>query len=290
MYYSIWERGTAGLKEYTNQILVTDKIFITPEFKRKKKAYKWYFIISVFLVVYLFSYYIYAEYDKNKSEEVSQTLLADINFDSQEDPPSTIKTKDNVIIVILEDTPQEVEKQININDLPNTDFDYEETSEIYVGNRGQDYSTVYTASDGTEYKTAGIIDIPKIDVHYPIIEPLDKNLADYTAVLKISPCRYYGPEPNEVGNYCIVGHNYRNTKFFSKVPDNIEIGDVVQITDAKGRMVTYRVYDRYIVNPDNKECTSQATNGKREVTIITCTNDSKQRVIVKCVEERYYNV
>ena len=29
-----------------NQILVTEKLYITPELKRKKKIYKFYFIIS----------------------------------------------------------------------------------------------------------------------------------------------------------------------------------------------------------------------------------------------------
>ena len=31
-----------------NQILVTKKLYITPELKKKKKAYKVYFILSVF--------------------------------------------------------------------------------------------------------------------------------------------------------------------------------------------------------------------------------------------------
>ena len=128
------------------------------------------------------------------------------------------------------------------------------------------------------------IDIPKIDVHYPIIAPLDKELLDYTAILKIAPCRYYGPEPNEVGNYCIVGHNYRNEKFFSKVP-TLENGDIIELTDTKKRTIRYKVYDKYIVNPDQNECTDQNTGGRKEITLITCTNDSKQRYIIKCVEE-----
>ena len=33
-----------------NQILVTEKLQITPELKRKKKIYKFYFILSVFIV------------------------------------------------------------------------------------------------------------------------------------------------------------------------------------------------------------------------------------------------
>ena len=47
-----------------NQILITEKLYITPELKRKKKLYKIDFIVSIFLLCLLFSYYIYAEYDK----------------------------------------------------------------------------------------------------------------------------------------------------------------------------------------------------------------------------------
>ena len=40
-----------------------------------------------------------------------------------------------------------------------------------------------------------------------------------------------------------------------------------------------------MVNEDNTKDTSQVTHGKKEITIITCTNDSKNRVIVKAREE-----
>ena len=53
-----------------NQILISEKLYITPELKKKKKMYKIDFFISVFLVCILFSYYIYAEYDKNKNEAI----------------------------------------------------------------------------------------------------------------------------------------------------------------------------------------------------------------------------
>ena len=62
-----------------NQILVTEKLYITPELKRKKKIYKFNFIISIFLVFVLTSIYIYAEYDRNKSEATSKQIL-DTNF------------------------------------------------------------------------------------------------------------------------------------------------------------------------------------------------------------------
>ena len=46
------------------------------------------------------------------------------------------------------------------------------------------------------------------------------------------------------------------------------------------------VYDIHTVAPSNTEDTTQKTNGRREVTLITCTDDSQQRVIVKCKEKR----
>ena len=61
-----------------NQILVTEKLYVTPELKRKKRIYKIELLLSVFLICLLFSYYIYAEYDRNKSEEVSKEILAEI--------------------------------------------------------------------------------------------------------------------------------------------------------------------------------------------------------------------
>ena len=58
-----------------NQILVTEKLYITTELRRKKNMYKVRFFLSVFLICALLSFYIYKENDRIKSEEVSKTLL-----------------------------------------------------------------------------------------------------------------------------------------------------------------------------------------------------------------------
>ena len=44
------------------------------------------------------------------------------------------------------------------------------------------------------------------------------------------------------------------------------------------------IYDKYVVGPTDLDCTSQLTNGMKEITLITCTNDSTKRVIVKARE------
>ena len=84
-----------------NQILISEKIYVTPELKRKKRIYKIYFFLAVFLVFILSSYYIYAEYDKNKNEEQSKEILSSLSFDSNLKDDTTIKFEENATIVIL---------------------------------------------------------------------------------------------------------------------------------------------------------------------------------------------
>ena len=129
----------------------------------------------------------------------------------------------------------------------------------------------------------GVINIPKINVNYPILDGQTDSVEETEYLLKISPIKFWGANPNEVGNFCIVGHNYRDTRFFSKVL-TLENGDIIEITDDTGRTLKYSVYDKYEVNPDDTSCTSQLTDGRKEITLITCTNDSKLRVIVKAKE------
>ena len=233
-----------------NQILVSEKVYVTPNMKRKKKFFKIEFFLSVFLVCLLSSYYIYAEYDRNKSEQVSKEILADMTIEEQEE-------KLESIVVILNSAFAE-EQEVSVIEEP------EEIPSVQLT----------TASDGTTYYTIGRIYIPKINVDYPILSETT------TELLKISPCKFWGADPNQVGNFCIVGHNYRNTKFFSKVP-TLEYGDIIEITDLSGKTVKYSVYDKHEVDPDDTSDTTQLTNGRTEITLITCTNDSKRRVVVK---------
>ena len=261
-----------------NQILITKKLYVTPELKRKKKIYKINFILSIFLVIVLISLYIYAEYDMSKSEQISQEILANIEM-PKENKKDTTTIQSDVLIAILN---TEEFEEIIIEEEPQIE---EQVVTQNNNNKNNNQNTgIYTSPKGYKYTTVATISIPKIGVQYPILLGQTGAEAETEDLLKISPCRFWGPEPNEVGNYCIVGHNYRNSRFFSKVP-NLVAGDTFTLTDiAKGRTITYKIYDKYTVDPSDVSCTSQLTNGKKEVTLITCTNDSKQRVIVKARE------
>lgn len=247
-----------------NQILVTKKLYITPELKRKKKIYKFYFFLSVFLVFTLISVYIYAEVDRNKSEESSQAILEEFNQGIDD----TTTAKEDVLVAILNADPGDEQDQVS--------DEYALSQTQKTANRNK----VYTTNNGYNYSTIATINIPKIGVNYPILDGQTDSVEETEYLLKISPIKFWGANPNEVGNFCIVGHNYRDTRFFSKVL-TLENGDLVYITDDTGKTVTYSVYDKYEVDPEDTSCTSQLTDGRREITLITCTNDSKLRVIVK---------
>lgn len=235
-----------------NQILVTEKIYVTPELKEKKKIYKIEFFLSIILICLFSSYYIHAAYDRDKSEEVSQMILTEIKDDNIKE-----YCDNDPIIIILDD---------NLSN--NKQKEEKLKKEIYI--------------DNVIYPIESIIKIPKIGINYPVISKTSEEL------LKISVNKFHGPNPNEVGNYCIVGHNYLNDKMFSRL-DELKNGDIVELKDLSGKIIEYRVYDKYIVNPTDTSCTSQRTKdgkklGFREITLITCANYGTQRLIVKCRE------
>ncbi len=137
----------------------------------------------------------------------------------------------------------------------------------------------FTADNGQTYDMIGTLKIPSLNIEYPI-------LANYTEdLLKVSVTKYWGGNPNKVGNLCILGHNYKNSKFFSKLP-NIQKDAIVEITDLDGKTLEYKVYETSIIDPDDMSCTSQLTNGHTEVTLITCyyenpTGKATKRFVAK---------
>ena len=245
-----------------NQILVTEKVYVTPELKRKKKVYKGLFMISLFSLICFTSICIYAAYDRNKESEISNEIVENMFADT-----TVISQEENALVVkITQDfTENAIENPV-------------EEEEVEEESTNVQQSSTYTASDGTQYNYIGRIVIPKINVDYAIFDHWTYDL------LTKSICKFHGGNPNEDGNLCLIGHNWRNKRFFSKVP-TLENGDIVQITDLSGRTVEYEVYDNHQVDPDDVSDTTQEVEG-REVTLITCTDDSKHRVVVRCREKK----
>ena len=175
------------------------------------------------------------------------------------------------VLLIKLDEEQEEE---NIDEQKNIELGRD--TQASVINKEKKYDKV---SKDQGQNNIGTINIPSLGINYPILEETTEK------ALKVSVTKFWGGNPNQVGNLCIIGHNYKNSKFFGKLP-NIKNGDIVQITDTNGNMLNYNVYDKYIVNPEDTSCTSQLTNGKIEVTLITCYYENgnahaTKRLIIK---------
>lgn len=232
-----------------NQILVTDKMYVTQKLKKKKKMYRIEFIASLLLVFIFSGWYIVSEVEKNAHEAVSQDILNDATID---DYDQTIAENQPLIVAFNDEA--EV-----VNEEPE------------VGNG------TYTDASGVTYTYESILSIPTLKVEYPVLSETTDEL------LKISLNKFWGGSPNTVGNYCVVGHNYRSGRMFGKL-SQIKNDDRVFLQDMSGKKLEYRVYDKFVVDPEDVSCTSQITNGLKELTLITCTNGGKQRLIVKCRE------
>lgn len=154
-------------------------------------------------------------------------------------------------------------QSLNPNSSSSSIFNYNSTS----GSKG----------NSSDSFVIGIIKIDKIKLDYPILSDVSDEL------LKIAPCRFAGPLPNKIGNLCIAGHNYIDNTSFAQIV-KLTSGDTISIYGLDGKSVEYHVTEKKEVEGTDFSCTSQFTNGKRIVTLMTCNSIKQTRVIVRAEE------
>ena len=132
------------------------------------------------------------------------------------------------------------------------------------------------------FNVLGTIEIPKTNVKYPILEPPASNDKIEVAVAVDYP--YKDVQLNTAGNVTIAGHNYRNGTFFS---DNNKLsnGDKVYITDLNGDKVEYTIYNTFITALNDNSFYNRDTDGKKEITLYSCTDDLTGRLIIEARAE-----
>ena len=157
----------------------------------------------------------------------------------------------------------------------------EEKVEVNKKNSIEDTSVSQTDNSIlTTYKGYPVIaklEIPKINLETYVLSEYSEQ------ALGVSVTKFYGKNPNEVGNFCIAGHNYITKNMFHDLK-KLSIGDTFSLIDTNSNKVNYKIYLIETVEPNETQCLSQKTDGKIEVTLITCTTDSLKRIIVKAVK------
>lgn len=116
---------------------------------------------------------------------------------------------------------------------------------------------------------------------------VENNTLDQTSdALKLGLVKLYGDELNAVGNFCIIGHN--ENEFFS-VLNELNVNDDFKIKDSSDIEKKYIITEIYTVDPTDLKCL-MPNNEYKEITLITCSSGSNQRLIVKAIEENDYNL
>mgnify|MGYP000212986475 CR=1 FL=1 len=122
----------------------------------------------------------------------------------------------------------------------------------------------------------GIIEIPGIDIRYPVLEGAGNSQIRY-AIGHMTETAGLG----EKGNCVLCGHNgSRNGTFFTNL-NQLSAGDKVKITDKKGEVHMYEVADTCIIGPYDNTVKNQSD--EEILTLLTCANRGTKRFVCRCV-------
>lgn len=124
----------------------------------------------------------------------------------------------------------------------------------------------------------GILDIPCIDLHVPIWETTNSDTLRYGVGHYVNSV-----SPGSVGNCTITGHHMlKYGSIFNRL-EEVQVGDIFNITDLRGHQYTYFVDELLVVSAE--EMLNHIAGGitdTRQATLITCvyTDEGKMRLLV----------
>lgn len=201
-------------------------------------------IITIVAIVGLLGFFGYSMYREYFTEEDAEKFVANYNNEEGENTPK-----------------QDLSNVTNpLNEINSVDMN------AIAGSEEKEYTF-------KGYPVCGTIEIPKTEISYPIISELSNG------AIKVAVARQLGPGPNQPGNTVIAGHNYKNNLFFSN-NKKLEIGDEIYITDNSKNKVKYIIYNKYETTAEDTDYMQRDTQGAMEISLTTCTDDSKGRLVI----------
>ena len=211
-------------------------------------------IVVIIAIISLLGFLGYDFYRKYYIEKQNEEVLN--QFENQ------IKNQVN-------NTTNTITNEINTDPVENIVNPYDNTSN--GGNSSSGSNGKYPQMGG--YNVMGKIEIPKTNVKCAILEKVTRKSIELAVGIQA------GPGLNKPGNTVISGHNYRNGLFFSN-NGKLENGDKIYITDENGNRVAYTIYKKYITSPNDAQYMTRNTEGRTEISLSTCTDDTQGRIII----------
>lgn len=210
-------------------------------------------IIAIVLVLTIVGINIYKDYSEKKDREKTFAELQqnNVNEDSSTEDGNEVNEEENLTIGTVE------------NGITNST-----TTNPSVSSRPK---TKYYK----EYPMVGYIKIEKTKIEYPILLDISPSALE-TSVGVMYPTN---PTLNKPGNVVIIGHNYRNGKFFSN-NKNLAVGDKIKITDLTGKTLTYTIYEKFETTANDTEYITRDRGDNIEISLSTCTDQGDRRIII----------
>lgn len=213
---------------------------------------------------------------------------------------SNVSSAIDEFLIAAEENKKVIEKSKDGDEEEPTEIDFEKANAVIESNKAEQAAKEQENNKGSSqvssnakikktymgnYEVKGVIDIPKTNCHYSILEKVTvDSLKKSIAILDIVS----NPELNATvkdlnvpgTNAFILGHNYRNGQFFSN-NDKLAIGDKIKITDQYSNQITYTIYNMFYAEPDDVSFMERDIDiNTREITLQTCNEDSSERLII----------
>lgn len=151
------------------------------------------------------------------------------------------------------------------NEESEAEFDFESIEDVGAT------SVIFSSMKLDNKNIIGQLKIPELDMELPLLKGLtNSNLSAGAATMK--DAQIMGE-----GNYSVSGHNMKNKKLLFGSLMDIEVGNIVYITD-KNQIYEYEIYDIVVV-PDTAmymiEDSEAEKKGRPIISLMTCYHTSK---------------
>ena len=119
-----------------------------------------------------------------------------------------------------------------------------------------------------------IMRVNSVGLETVIVEGTDNKYLKYYA------CHFEGTAmPGEEGNFSVAGHSsYLYNQVFNEL-HKVKINDKIEIENTKG-IFKYNITEIFDTEAENTFVLDQDTS-KKEITLVTCTDGGKKRLIIK---------
>jgi len=128
----------------------------------------------------------------------------------------------------------------------------------------------------------GEIMIPTVDIHLPIIRGVT-NASISVGAATMKPDQVKGE-----GNYPLISHRMNNPDLLFTPLERLELGEKVYLRDTN-QIYIYQVTEMKIIEPSQIEVLDDQ-EGQQLITLITCTEDGSQRLMVRGELEEIINL